>query len=69
MVPCNEKPPAGGPGAYALASQPLPLSHSPARTDWPAVGLAASIIAGRYGLSLPWAQLVATAAGLGEVLQ
>ncbi len=62
----NEKPPAGGPGVNASASRPLPSPSSANLPDWPAVGLAVSHVAARYGLPLQWAAVVAVAAGLGR---
>ena len=61
----ERKPPAGGPGALAAASQPVPDTYSPSLPDLPAIGLAVSHVAARYGLPLQWAAIVATAAGLG----
>lgn len=54
------------PAAIASASQPLPSFSSANLPDWPAIGLAVSHVAARYGLPLPWAAIVAPAAGLGE---
>lgn len=56
------------PATGALASKPLPDVPSAAAPDWPAVGLAVAVVAARYGLPLPWAAIVAAAAGLGERL-
>lgn len=53
------------PAADAAASQPL---HTPCNGNapgWPAIGFAVSHVAARFGLPLPWAAIVALAAGLG----
>jgi len=62
----KRKPPAGGPGGLASASKPLPETHSIIEVDLPALSLAIGMVACRFGLPLPWAQIVAVAAGLGE---
>ncbi len=53
------------PATGALASQPQQPGNSASPAELPAFGLAVSIIAARYGLPLPWAEIVAAAAGLG----
>jgi len=53
------------PEAFAAASQPMPIPDSKLIPDWPGAGLAVSMVAARYGLPLPWAAIVAAAAGLG----
>lgn len=57
------------PAADAAASQPTPILSSGNEPYWPAIGFAASHVAARYGLPLPWAAIVALAAGLGECAQ
>jgi hypothetical protein len=53
------------PATDASAFRPLPEPHSASQTEWPVVAFAVSHVAARYGLSLPWATIVAAAAGLG----
>jgi hypothetical protein len=53
------------PATDAAASQPLPELNSPMLGDIPAIGFAISHVAARYGLPMPWATIVAVAAGLG----
>ncbi len=60
---------AASPATIAPASQPVPVSHTPAVPEWPHLGLAVAIVSSRYGLSLPWAAIVAAAAGLGGCAQ
>jgi hypothetical protein len=64
----NEKAAGEGrisPAADALPSKALQTADSEMASALPPASLAATIVAYRHGLSMPWAELVAAAAGLG----
>lgn len=53
------------PAADAPVSQPMHSHNNPTGLDLPSVAFVISMVAARYGLPLPWAAIVAAAAGLG----
>lgn len=56
------------PAACAARSQAMPATFSQSAFENPANEFAVAMVAARYGLPLPWAAIVAAAAGLGERL-
>ena len=68
-MPNKEKAAGEGlisPAAHATASKAMPGKTNRNWPDMPAFGFAATHAAARYGLPLPWAAIIAVAAGLGE---